>query len=169
MLSTKHQLVLNVNIWQRTNWRHFAFFLASSSEKPQSLDVNTASPKASDFCHSRAWLFKTNNVISKCFVKISDVNIWNLPIFFVEKNVRSFCSAKVSLIFSTKNISVFGYKVIKHLMSWPLNELVKPMMFDGWNRRGEVRTVDTGDMLISLSGMQENECIFGINTIQLHE
>ena len=34
---------------------------------------------------------------------------------------------------------------------------------------GEVRTVDTGDMLISLSGMQENECIFGINTIQLHE
>ena len=40
----------------------------------------------------------------------------------------SFCSAKASLIFSTKNISVFGYKVVKHLTSWPLNELVKLMM-----------------------------------------
>ena len=27
------------------------------------------------------------------------------------------CNAKASLIFSTKNISVFGYKVIKHLTS----------------------------------------------------
>ena len=32
-----------------------------------------------------------------------------MPIFFVEKNVRSFCSAKASLIFSTKNIKVFGF------------------------------------------------------------
>ena len=40
----------------------------------------------------------------------------------------SFCSAKAFLIFSTKNISVFGYKVVKHLMSWPLNELVKQTM-----------------------------------------
>ena len=28
--------------------------------------------------------------------------------YFLLKNVRSFCSAKASLIFSTKNISVFG-------------------------------------------------------------
>ena len=41
-----------------------------------------------------------------------------MPIFFVEKNVRSFCSAKASLSFSTKNFSVFGYKVVKHLTSW---------------------------------------------------
>ena len=27
--------------------------------------------------------------------------------------------------FSAKNISVFGYKFIKHLTSWPLNQLVK--------------------------------------------
>ena len=40
----------------------------------------------------------------------------------------SFCSAKASLIFSTKNFSVFGYKVIKHLTSWLLNELVKLTM-----------------------------------------
>ena len=42
--------------------------------------------------------------------------------------MRSFCSAKASLIFSTKNINVFGYKVVKHLMSWPLNKLVKLKM-----------------------------------------
>ena len=33
------------------------------------------------------------------------------------ENVRSFCIAKASLIFSTKNISVFGYKFVKHLTS----------------------------------------------------
>ena len=43
-----------------------------------------------------------------------------MPIFFVEKKVRSFCTeafAKASLIFSTTNFSVFGYKIIKHSMS----------------------------------------------------
>ena len=30
--------------------------------------------------------------------------------------------------FSWKNVSVFGYKVIKDLTSWPLNELVKLTM-----------------------------------------
>ena len=34
----------------------------------------------------------------------------------------------VLLIFSTKNICVFGYKVRKHLTSWPLNELIKLTM-----------------------------------------
>ena len=33
-----------------------------------------------------------------------------------------------SLVFFNKKISVFGYKVVKHLMSWPLNELFKLMM-----------------------------------------
>ena len=32
-----------------------------------------------------AWLFKTNDVVSLKDVKISNVNILNLPIFFVEK------------------------------------------------------------------------------------
>ena len=31
-------------------------------------------------------------------------------------------------IFSTKDISTFGYKFEKHLTSWPLNELVKLAM-----------------------------------------
>ena len=34
---------------------------------------------------NRAWLFKTNNVVSLRFVKISNVNISNMPIFFVKK------------------------------------------------------------------------------------
>ena len=42
--------------------------------------------------------------------------------------MNSFCTAKASLIFSTKCFSVFGYKVVKHLTSWPLNELVKLTM-----------------------------------------
>ena len=58
-----------------------------------------------------AQLFKTNDIVS--VVKISNVNISNKPIFFV-KNVCSFCN---SLIFSTKNFCVFGYKVVKHLTS----------------------------------------------------
>ena len=32
------------------------------------------------------------------------------------------------LLFFNKNISVFSYKVVKHLTSWPLNELVKLTM-----------------------------------------
>ena len=35
---------------------------------------------------------------------------------------------EASLIFSTKNIGVVCYNVVKHLMSWPLNELVKLTM-----------------------------------------
>ena len=54
--------------------------------------------------------------------------ISNIHQYFCWKNVRSFCSAKASLIFSARNISVFGYKMVKHLMSWSLNELIKLTM-----------------------------------------
>ena len=37
--------------------------------------------------------------------------------YFLSKNVRSFCNAKATLIFSIENFSVFGYKVVKHLKS----------------------------------------------------
>ena len=43
--------------------------------------------------------------------------------FFQQKK-----DAKASHIFTTKNVSVFGYKVLKHLTSWLLNELVKLTM-----------------------------------------
>ena len=48
--------------------------------------------------------------------------------YFLLKKCEKFCSAKASLILSTKNFSVFGYKVVKHLTSWPLNERVKLTM-----------------------------------------
>ena len=57
--------------------------------------------------------------------------------------MRSFCSAKASFIFSTKNINVFGYKVVKHLLIWPLNELVKLTMLwttGPWSRFFERET-----------------------------
>ena len=38
------------------------------------------------------------------------------------------CQKLLQCIFSTKNISVFAYIVIKHLSSGPLNELVKLRM-----------------------------------------
>ena len=53
------------------------------------------------------------NVSLKFQTLISE--IWQY--FLLKKNVKSFCSAKAFLIFSTKNISVFGYKVVKHLTS----------------------------------------------------
>ena len=37
--------------------------------------------------------------------------------YFCRKNVRRFCSAKASLILFDKHITVFGYKVVKHLTS----------------------------------------------------
>ena len=59
--------------------------------------------------------------------------------------MRSFCIAKASLIFSTKNITVSGYKVTKHLMSWPLNEHVKLTMLwtTGPRTTGEYRLYHT--------------------------
>ena len=44
------------------------------------------------------------NVLLK-FQKLISENCQN----FLLKNVRSFCSAKASLIFSTKTFSIFGY------------------------------------------------------------
>ena len=49
----------------------------------------------------------------------------------ISKMHQYFCWKNVCKSFShffNKNISVFGYKVIKHLTSWPLNELVKLTM-----------------------------------------
>ena len=48
-----------------------------------------------------------------------------MPVIFVEKMWEAFVVQK---LFSTKNFSVFGYKVVKHLASWRLNELFKVTM-----------------------------------------
>ena len=59
-----------------------------------------------NFVNIRAGLFKTicNNIVTYHFMKFSEDNFSNMPIFFVE-NVRS---AKASLIVSTK-ISEYKY------------------------------------------------------------
>ena len=41
---------------------------------------------------------------------------------------EAFAVQKLLSFFQQKSISVFGYKVVKHLTSWPLNELVKLTM-----------------------------------------
>ena len=53
-----------------------------------------------------------------------------MPLFFAEKMWEAFAVQKLLSFFSTKNISVFAYEVVKHLMSWPLNELVKLTCFE---------------------------------------
>ena len=42
-------------------------------------------------------------------------SIYNILIFFAEKNVSSFCTAKATHIFSAKNFSIFAYHSIKIL------------------------------------------------------
>ena len=58
------------------------------------------------------------NVSLKFQTLISEIRQYVL----LKKNVRSFYNTKASLIFSTKNISVFGYKIVKHITSSPLKE-----------------------------------------------
>ena len=77
-------------------------------------------------------MFKTNDVVSKCFVRILDVNIGkvvqnlfivnNILIKFqmlILKKKRRYSLLKKceKLLQCKNNISVFGYKVVKHLMS----------------------------------------------------
>ena len=63
-----------------------------------------------DTSQNRARLFKTNDVVTQHFVKISHVNISNMPIFFVEKMWEAFAMQKL-LSFLQQKISV--YLVIK--------------------------------------------------------
>ena len=58
-------------------------------------------------------------------LKFSKVNNWIRPLFFVEKMREAFASF---FHFFHKNVSVFGYKILKYLMSRPFNELVKLTM-----------------------------------------
>ena len=61
-------------------------------------------------CLSSLWarLFKTNDIVSYVSLKFQMLISEICQFFFV---------AKASLIFSTKNISAFGYEVVKHLTS----------------------------------------------------
>ena len=48
--------------------------------------------------------------------------------YFLLKKCEKLLKCKSFSHFFQKNISVLGYKVVKHLTSWPLNELVKLKM-----------------------------------------
>ena len=62
-------------------------------------------------------LFEINHVVSKRFVKFSNVNKYKNTVIFCWKNVRIFCSAKDSHIFPTKNNSAFDSLVGIYLTS----------------------------------------------------
>ena len=61
--------------------------------------------------YNRGLLFKINDVVSKQFIKISNGNITNTLLFFVEKKRESFAMQRILTFFSTKNNSVFAYVV----------------------------------------------------------
>ena len=66
---------------------------------------------------------RLTKLLVNVYVKILNVIIWNMPTFFVVKMWEVFALQKL-LVFQ-QNMSVyFGYKFVKHLMSWPLNKLV---------------------------------------------
>ena len=52
----------------------------------------------------------------------------NIRQYFVEKREKLLHCKSFTHFFSTKYFSVFGYKVVKHWTSWPLNELAKLTM-----------------------------------------
>ena len=53
--------------------------------------------------------------------------IFEICQYFLLEKYEKLLQCKLPYFFN-KNISVFGYKVIKHLTSWPLNELIKLTM-----------------------------------------
>ena len=60
----------------------------------------------------RARMFKTTMSLVNVSLKFqSNLNISNTPIFLFKRCALQ----KLLLFFSTKNVSVFGYKVVKHL------------------------------------------------------
>ena len=54
------------------------------------------------------------------YLKYADIFCW--------KKSEKLLQCKIFSHFLTKNISVFGYEVVKHLTSWSLNDLIKLTM-----------------------------------------
>ena len=75
-----------------------------------------------------AQLFKTNDVVSKRFVKISNINITNTLLFFVEKKCENPLHCKGFSHFLTKNNSVFVTLADICLTNLCLNDIVKLTM-----------------------------------------
>ena len=83
----------------RTRWRGIA---AKSSVVPQRPCKTLGQSRY--FIQTRARLFKTNDIISLRVVKISNVNISNKPIFFVEKMCEAFAVQKLLSFFFKKKV-----------------------------------------------------------------
>ena len=79
----------------------------------QCFDVRKLSDSRTVFHAPKTWarLFKTNDVVSYRFVKFSEVDFTNMPIFFVEKKCKKLLQCKKLLSFFQQKISV--YWVIK--------------------------------------------------------
>ena len=60
--------------------------------------------------HSRAQLFKTNDVVSKRDIKFSNISYMKTMAFFCHKTIRSFCSS----FFSAKAPHNFSAKILLH-------------------------------------------------------
>ena len=73
------------------------------SSEPLQNKVQLAMEKQTDK-QLQSWvrLFKTNNVISQRDVKLSNVNISNMPIIFVEKMWEAFAVQKLLSFFQQK-------------------------------------------------------------------
>ena len=56
------------------------------------------------------------------------ISLVNVSLKFQTLKFSNIFVEKASLILSTKHCSVFGNRVVKHLTSWPFNELVKLRM-----------------------------------------
>ena len=63
-----------------------------------------------------AWLFKTKTSLVNVSLNFHKL-ISQICQYFLLKKYEELCIAKASLIFSTKNFSVFGYNVVRHLTS----------------------------------------------------
>ena len=99
-------------------------------------------------CNIRARLFKTYNIVSYRFNKIWNVNILNLQIFFVEK-MREIFSKLFSFFQRNISVNLVWYKVIKHLSSWSLNELIKLTML--WTTRPPDQDIHVHCLLTEVS------------------
>ena len=78
-------------------------------------------------CTSEPSCSKLTTLLVNIFIQISNINIWNTPICFVEKMWKAFALQNL-LSFSQQNYHCIWNIIVKHLTSLHLNKLVKLTM-----------------------------------------
>ena len=79
-------------------------------------------------CHKikvKLWTWRYGPVCSKLTTSLVNVSLKFQTL--ISEKCQNFCAKSFSHFFN-KKFSVFGCKVVKHLTSWPLNELVNLTM-----------------------------------------